>query len=163
MAGAATRNTVDCERKADSDGTCKGTSGDDKLLDEARAFTEILGGSGRDLYVEYSGSRDRSDILEDTGSSSDTYRIMNAGFVRADYDDSDEDELQITDEGGQADVLDLTRTGYDYDDCDYYRNDADDLLLDCPDNDDIIVRDYFSSNSIEYFKFDDTTKNEPFK
>jgi hypothetical protein len=165
VAGAATLNTIDCERKADSDGTCTGTRDADKLLDEAGKFTEILGKGGNDTYVEYSGGTNKEDILHDTSStSSDTYRIENKHFVS-----DPSDALRITDDGGPDDVLNLAPTGYDSNDYTASGIDengdgrADDVFLDCIDpsslacDDDIVIFDYCKRDpdSIELFKFDD--------
>jgi len=160
MAEAATRNTVDCEREATSDGTCSGTRKADRLLDEDNAFTRILGKGGNDLYIEYGGSNSRADDLYDSSTTSDdTYRIANSNFVGEDDDpDIDEDgELEITDEGGEKDTLDLRSTNYESEDCDP-RGVGDDLFINCTGDDDILVHDYCEAgkqNFIELFRFDD--------
>lgn len=156
-AGAATLNTVNCANKATSDGTCTGTNGADKLLDEANAFTDILGRGGNDVYIEYSGDTDSADTLHDSSTtSSDTYKIANRYFVKT-YNDA----LWIIDAGGSNDVLNLYPTGYDSNDCWPYRITWNDLFIDCPGRDNIIVFDYYTTNSIERFRFADGTFTLP--
>ena len=110
-----------------------------------------------------SGGSDSADTLHDSSStSSDTYRIANRNFVK----DSG-DALWIIDEGGSNDVLNLSPTGYDSTDCSPSRINADgdatsnDLFIDCPGRDNIIVFDYYTTNSIELFKFADGTFTLP--
>jgi hypothetical protein len=160
MAEAQTSDTVDCEKKATSAGTCAGTSRADRLLDEANAFTDIRGKEADDIYIEYSGGNRRADDLYDSSSTSnDTYRIANSNFVGTDDDDTvdEEGELFITDEGGEEDTLDLRSTGYDSNDC--TTTDAnDDLFINCTGDDDIVVVGYCErgkQNFIELFRFDD--------
>lgn len=166
IAEAATRTVINCATEASSDGTCTGTSDPDKLLDEPYAFTEILGRGGNDLYVEYSGGTDSADTLHDSSStSSDIYKIANRNFVRtlSFFGDA----LWIIDDGGSDDVLNLKPTGYDSTDCSPSRINADgdasrnDLFIDCPGRDNTIVFDYYTTNSIERFRFADGTFTLP--
>jgi hypothetical protein len=164
MAEAQTRDTIDCERKATSKGTCAGTEQADRLLDEADAYTDIRGKGENDLYIVYSGANTRNDdraddLYDNRSTSNDTYRIANSNFVGEDDDPyiDEEGELYITDEGGEQDTLDLSSTGYDRRDCTI--TDAnDDLFINCTGEDDIVVVGYCErgkQNFIETFRFAD--------
>jgi hypothetical protein len=156
VAGAATYNAINCAKKATSSGTCTGTSGADKLIDEANRFTEILGRGGNDLYIEYSGGTNSADTLRDSSStSSDQYRIENRRFVK-----NSNDALWIIDAGGSNDLLNLSPTNYRSTDCAAQRS-GDDLFINCPGYDNIRVFDYYSSNSIERFRFANGTFTLP--
>jgi hypothetical protein len=160
MAQAAI-NKVRCT----TDPSCTGTNGADRLIDEADSFTKIQGGGGDDTYVERSGSSDSADTLWDNSTTTtDTYYISNDHFNTAAGD-----ALWISDWGGSKDLLDLSPTGYSSSDCDPSPTDArgdgssNDLYIDCPGRDNIVVFDYYTTNSIEKFKFTDGTFVGPSK
>jgi len=143
---------------------CEGTDRGDRLIDRADSFTEIRGEDGDDTYVERSGSSDSADTLWDrSDDSDDTYYI-----ARDDFNTASNDALWILDWGGNRDLLDLSATGYRDRDCDPERTDArgdgsrNDLYIDCPGRDNIIVFDYYTSRfSIEKFRFANGTFEGP--
>jgi len=65
------------------------------------------------------------------------------------------------DSGGNDDELDLSDTGYDSDEC-TPKQDGDDLLINCPGRDNIIVYDFFDDGEIETIVFDDRVINSSF-
>jgi hypothetical protein len=143
---------------------CEGTNRGDRLIDRADSFTEIRGKEGNDTYVERSGEDDSADTLWDwSDESNDTYYISNVGFNTH----GNEDGLWILDWGGSKDVLDLSSTGYRRGACPATREDIrddgsrDDLYMNCPGRDNIIVFDYYSTDSIEKFKYENGTFDEP--
>lgn len=147
---------IQCPTQGDGS-TCLGTPGADFLVDEANAFTAIFGRPGSDTYIEQSGDFTSADTLQDTNdASNDYYYLVNKNFNKVPGD-----ALWVLDSGGTADTLDLSATGYRQADCPTSKIDADrdgnqnDLLLDCPGNDDIIVFDYYTTDSIDSFKFAD--------
>lgn len=140
-----------------TDPVCTGTNRGDRLIDRADSFTEIRGKGGNDIYVERSGSSDSADTLWDWSyTSTDTYYVS-----RDDFNTEANDALWVLDWGGSKDLLDLSPTGYGSSDCDPYPTDArgdgsrNDLYIDCPGRDNIIVFDYYTTDSIERFRFDD--------
>lgn len=138
---------------------CTGTNRADRLIDRAGSFTEIRGKGGNDIYVERSGSSNSADTLWDWSyTSTDTYYVSRENFNTA-FDDA----LWVLDWGGRNDLLDLSPTGYSSSDCDPYPTDArgdrswNDLYIDCPGRDNIIVFDYYTTDSIERFRFTNGT------
>src|SRR4051794_24683463 len=136
---------------------CNGTSGNDFLIDQPKVANNIRGDGGIDGYLEFSGSSLRADTLhDDSTTSSDYYLIANGSFnIVAD------DALFVIDNGGPSDTLDLSPTGYTDPNCPALRvafepdGIQNDLRLNCPGTDNIIVFDYFTTDSIEFFKFAD--------
>jgi hypothetical protein len=139
-----------------SNGICTGNSAANLLLDQANAFTYILGGEGNDTYVEYSGSSTSADTLrDDSTTSSDYYYIANKGFNKRSGD-----ALYVLDNGGSIDTLDLSPAGYRSWDCPHSRV-GNNLFIGCTGGDDIVVFNYYTTDSIEYFKFTDGTSTGP--
>ena len=151
MAEAAL-NKVRCTTKPN----CEGTRQGDRLIDRAGSFTDIRGKDGNDTYVERSGSSTKPDRLYDSGTTSDTYYISGDDFNTAAGD-----ALLILDEGGSNDSLDLRDTGYTADpddedrDCDVSRED-DDLRINCPGADNILVYEWFNDGDMDVM-FEDGT------
>ena len=142
---------------------CKGTSKGDLLIDHADTYTKILGKDGNDTYKERSGGSDYADILADYSyTSNDTYLITRENF-------SPKGRLWLVDFGGNDDLLDFSPAGYRSSDCDPSPIDArkdgtnNDLLIYCGAEDKVVVFDYYTTNSIEDFKFTDGTFPGPTK
>jgi hypothetical protein len=131
---------------------CEGTNKGDRLIDRGNSFTDIRGKGGNDTYEERSGSSNRADRLYDSsGTSDDTYYISDD-----DFNTHDDDALRILDSGGNKDSLNLRDAGYSSSDCDPNRRD-DDLLIDCPGDDNIIIYDFYDDGEIETIKFTNRT------
>jgi hypothetical protein len=128
---------------------CEGTKKGDRLVDRAGSFTDIRGKGGNDTYEEHSGSSNSADTLRDrSDTSDDTYYIADDGF-----NTHENDALYIIDSGGDKDRLDLRDTGYSSSDCEDPRRRDDDLLIDCPGRDNIIIFDYYGDGEIETIRF----------
>jgi hypothetical protein len=132
-----------------SDPVCSGTNRGDRLIDRADSFTDIRGKGGDDTYVERSGSSNSADTLRDNSDTSDdTYYISGD-----DFNTHEDDALWIIDSGGNNDSLDLRDTGYSTSDCPDPERRGDDLLIDCPGRDNIIIFDYYGDGEIESIRF----------
>jgi hypothetical protein len=149
--------TISCPTQ--SNGNCIDNSAANLLIDQANAFTNILGGEGNDTYVEYSGSSTSADSLADgSRMSSDYYYIANRNF-----NNRLGDALFVLDNGGTNDILDLSPARYSHFDCTPSKIAADpdrqlnDLFINCPGRDDIIVFNYYTTDSIDSFNFTDGT------
>jgi hypothetical protein len=142
---------------------CKGTNKGDLIIDYADTYTKMLGKDGNDTYRERSGGSDFADIMEDDSfTSNDTYLITQDNF-------SPKGRLWILDRGGNDDLLDFSAAGYSSPDCDPSPIDArkdgtdNDLLIYCGAEDKVVVFDYYTTNSIDDFKFTNGTFPGPSK
>jgi hypothetical protein len=141
-------NTVQCPNQSD-DETCIGTE-DKDLLVGTEEFENIQGGKGADTYDGKGGG---DDLFDASRKSSDTYIIPATEFnsvVRG--------GINVTDRGGTSDVLDLSA----YSSTDFalskLGNKSNNLLqMEGPGERDIGISSFFTRNTIDKFKFSDTT------
>lgn len=137
--------------------TCVGNNGSNLLLDQPNKFDQIFGEGGNDVYV----TRGDADFLIDSNTISSDYYLVatntpsTASFV-----------LTIEDVGGTLDTLDVSGF-FKSTDVQFRKIDAnndgqvDDLYMfykpASNSVSDISINKFFSTNSIDSFKFSDTT------
>ena len=143
---------VTCPNVAGSIGECVGTSSRDKMVGRDFQFDRIDGREGNDLYDGKGGN----DVCENSSTtSSDTYRISVKEF-------SGTSGVGIRDRGGNKDTIDL-RTVYKAFEFDFSTADrdfdgqADELVMDGPGTNNIVVLDFLTENTIDFYKFKDKT------
>ena len=144
-------NTVLCPNQPGT-ANCVGTDSREKLIGRNFAFDRIEGKEGNDIYDGKSGS----DIWEDSSATStDLYLVSVKEF-------SSSSGLGIRDRGGSQDTLDLSRF-YKSFEFDFSMDDrdfdgiVDDLVLDGPGVNNVVVLDFGNSNSVDHYKFADRT------
>jgi hypothetical protein len=140
-------NTVQCPNQPDGI-TCNGTPGKDRLVGRDNAFDSLNGGEGGNIYDGKGGT---DDWIDSSTTSNDRYLIPSTDFSQLPPDGR---QLFIRDDGGSSDVLDLS--AYRSDDF-FGSRSADDLILDGPGKRDIDIGTFFTTNSIDTFKFSDRT------
>jgi hypothetical protein len=139
-------NVVNCPTGG-SDYYCVGTDARDTLIGRDGMDDYIQGKAGNDVYDGKGGG----DSWEDTSlTSSDTYRVSVKDFNTIGID-----ALTIQDKGGEKDILDLSRF---YKSTDFAFSEAYiHLSMEGPGNNVIYVYDFFTSDSVDVFKFSDKT------
>jgi hypothetical protein len=144
-------NVVQCPTGGSSF-LCAGTSAEDALIGRDGTNDWIQGGEGNDTYDGKGGC----DLLQDTSlTSSDHYLVSVKDFCNIGIS-----TLEIQDNGGNKDVLDLS--GY-YRSSDFvFSRGYTNLHLDGPGVNDVDVDNFFpavsdTADSVEAFKFSDKT------
>jgi CSLREA domain-containing protein len=142
-------NVVQCPTGGSSF-QCVGTGAGEALVGRDGAYDQIQGEEGDDTYNGKGGC----DFLEDAGlTSSDRYLVSVKDFCTIGTS-----ALELQDDGGKNDVLDLSRF-YKSSDFVFYDNSST-LYMDGPGLNDIFVDNFFATgsgtaDSIETFKFSD--------
>jgi Ca2+-binding RTX toxin-like protein len=140
-------NTVHCPNQTDNK-SCVGTARADRLVG-TEAFDSILGGEGNDVYDGKGGS-DR--LSDGSTTSNDRYVLPSTEFGSG---------VLISDGGGSSDVLDLS--AYRTQDFGFSRDlNTQSLKMNGPGNRDITVNLFFTNNTIDAFKFSDSTQTADF-
>ncbi|CAA9431541.1 MAG: hypothetical protein AVDCRST_MAG78-1735 [uncultured Rubrobacteraceae bacterium] len=149
-------NVVKCPNQTYDNYTCKGTAGKDRLVGGPAdrspygAHDQMYGKEGNDVYQ---GGNGRDIFTDESITSSDRYVFPSTEFS---FDSTSSFTYAwVRDWGGSADVLDLA--SYRYDDFDRRNWLGQDLYLEGPEARDILIEDFFTSNTIDYFKFSDRT------
>ena len=139
-------NVVNCPTGG-SDYYCVGTDARDSLVGRDGVDDYIQGKEGNDVYDGKGGG----DSWEDASlTSTDTYRVSVKDFNTIGID-----ALTIQDKGGKKDILDLSRF---YKSTDFAFSGAYvHLNMDGPANNDITVDYFFTSDSVDVFRFSDKT------
>jgi Ca2+-binding RTX toxin-like protein len=137
-------NTVQCPNQPNNE-TCIGTDGKD-LLVGTEEFENIQGGKGADTYDGKDGG---DDLFDASRKSSDTYIIPETEFNSA-----VRGGINVTDRGGASDVLDLSA----YSSTQFALVRFGNLLqMEGPGERDVGISSFFNQNTIDKFKFSDTT------
>jgi parallel beta-helix repeat protein len=144
-------NVVQCPTEGSST-ECVGTSARDALIGRDDSFDHIQGGEGNDVY----NSKGSCDALQDGSlTSTDKYVVSVEEFCNVGIS-----SLSIQDDGGDSDVLDLSRF---YASTDFvFDIGFTNLIMDGPGVNNIDVLNFFTpsggpTNSINVFKFSDKT------
>ena len=139
-------NVVQCPTGGSSADECVGTNARDALIGRA-AYDLIRGGEGNDAYNGKGGC----DAWDDASlTSSDHYLVSVEDFCNNGIS-----FLSIQDDGGSNDTLDLSRY---YASTDFQFSEGFNLLyMDGPGVNDIGILNFFTTNSIDTFKFSDKT------
>lgn len=134
-------NVVQCPTQ--SDGLiCIGTASNDYLVGRD-ASDHLYGEEGNDVYDGKGGS----DLWYDNSTTSSDYYLLSV---------QDFGNLLIQDDGGNSDTLDLSRFHNSYDFS--YSRLGDNLFMDgLGTTNDVTIYSFFSSNSVDSFKFSDGT------
>ena len=158
-----TLNKVRCPTSTSNNFVCEGTRGKDYLIGGSASRSPygetdyIYGEEGGDVYNGGGGG----DVLTDNSTTSnDRYLFPSTEFslsgpISLGY-------AQIQDFGGSTDVLNLSFYKSDDFTRSQYQHNPRTLRLDGPGARDIHIYDFFTTNSIDYFKFSDRiiTANE---
>jgi Ca2+-binding RTX toxin-like protein len=149
-------HTVHCPNQTYDNYTCKGTAGKDRLVGGPAdrspygAHDQMYGKEGDDVYE---GGNGRDIFTDESATSNDRYVLPSTEFS---FDsNSSFPYTWIKDWGGNADVLDLS--SYRYDNFDRRNWLGKDLYLEGDGARDILIDGFFTSNTIETFKFSDRT------
>jgi hypothetical protein len=143
LAEAHKIKTVQCP--TDTSGLdCFGTKGRDKLVGRENVFDRLFGKDGSDIYDGKSGG---DSFFDHSKNSSDRYLVPSTDFG----------DLFIEDDGGSSDVLDVS--AYKSTDFTYskFGSDGNQLLMTGAGNREIHLFDFFKKNTIDSFKFSDST------
>ena len=145
-------NVVQCPTGGTSPDDCVGTNARDALIGRDGAFDHIQGEEGNDAY----NGKGSCDSLDDSSvTSTDRYVVTVVDFCNVGIS-----SLSIQDDGGNSDVLDLSRF---YASTDFvYEIGFTNLIMDGPGVNNIDVLDFFTpsgapTDSIDTFKFSDKT------
>ena len=151
-------NVVQCSNSPDNNYTCNGTPGNDYLVGGPASRSPngetdyMYGGEGDDVYDGGGGG----DVLTDNSTTSNDRYPLPSTEVSSPSPIS-LGVAYIQDFGGSADVLDLGS----YKSTDFARShfqyNPRTLRLDGPGARDIHIYDFFTTNSVDYFKFSDRT------
>jgi hypothetical protein len=126
---------------------CVGTSASENLIGRDATYDNIKGGEGEDTYDGKGGC----DALHDASStSSDKYLVSIKDFCNVGIS-----SLSIQDNGGSKDILDLSRfyKSTDFEPSEAYIH----LNMDGPGVNDVSIYNFFTTDSIDVFKFKDKT------
>ncbi len=139
-------NVVQCPTGGSSY-ECVGTSAGDRLIGRDGTDDYIKGGEGNDTYDGKGGG----DSWEDASlTSNDKYLVSVEDFNSVGID-----TLSIQDNGGSNDILDLSRF---YKSTDFQFSKAYiHLNMDGPGVNDVSIYNFFTTDSIDVFKFSDKT------
>ena len=139
-------NVVQCPTGG-SGTECVGTSARDALIGRDGTYDNIKGAQGNDTYNGKGGC----DALDDASSTgSDYYLVSVQEFCNVGIS-----SLSIQDDGGGQDILDLSRF---YESSDFAFSEAFiHLDMDGPGVNNIIIYNFFTTDSINVFKFSDKT------
>lgn len=141
-------NAVQCPTGGGSSADeCVGTRVGDRLIGRNGAYDYIKGAGGNDIYNGKGGC----DALQDANpTSSDRYLVSVKDFCNNGIS-----TLSIQDSGGRSDTLDLSRF---YKSTDFAFSEAYvHLNMDGPGVNDVSIYNFFTTDSIEFFKFSDKT------
>jgi CSLREA domain-containing protein len=145
-------NVVQCPTGGASPDDCVGTSARDALIGRDGSFDHIQGGEGGDTY----NGKGSCDALDDSSlTSSDRYVVTVVDFCNVGIS-----SLSIQDDGGDSDVLDLSRF---YASTDFvFEIGFTNLIMDGAGVNNIDVLNFFTpsggpTDSIDTFKFSDKT------
>ena len=139
-------NVVQCPTGGSST-ECLGTSAGDALIGRDGTYDNIKGVQGDDIYNGKGGC----DALNDASSTSSDYYLVSVEEFCAVGISS----LSIQDDGGGKDVLDLSRF---YESSDFAFSEAYiHLDMDGPGVNNITIYNFFTTDSINVFKFSDKT------
>jgi hypothetical protein len=144
-------NLIQCPNQSGSK-TCIGTKKGDRL-EGTGEFERIEGRGGNDTYEGKDGG---DDYFDNSKESNDTYVIPDTEFSLP----AGHGGINITDHSGSSDVLDLS--AYSSTEFTLTRTDFDGgggnlLEMEGPGARGIGISDFFSKNTIDSFKFSDTT------
>ncbi len=141
-----TINVVQCPTGGSST-ECVGTSAGDALIGRDGTYDNIKGVQGNDTYNGQGGC----DALNDASpTSSDLYLVSVQDFCNVGIS-----FLSIQDDGGGQDILDLSRF---YESSDFAFSEAFiHLDMDGPGVNNITIYNFFTTNSVDVFKFSDKT------
>jgi hypothetical protein len=139
-------NVVQCPTGG-SDTQCVGTKASDRLIGRDGTYDNIQDRAGNDIYNGKGGC----DALRDASSkSSDRYLVSVKDFCNVGIS-----FLSIQDDGGSNDVLDLSRF---YKSTDFQFSEAYiHLNMDGPGLNDVSIYNFFTTNSVDVFRFSDKT------
>jgi CSLREA domain-containing protein len=139
-------NVVQCPTGGSST-ECVGTSAGDARIGRDDTYDNIKGAQGNDTYNGKGGC----DALYDAGpTSSDLYLVTVEEFCNVGIS-----ALSIQDDGGEKDILDLSRF---YESSDFAFSEAFiHLNMDGPGVNDITINNFFATDSIDVFRFSDKT------
>jgi len=139
-------NVVQCPTGGSST-QCVGTSASDRLIGRDGTYDYIQGGEGNDTYDGQGGG----DAWEDGSfTSSDRYLVSVKDFNSVGIS-----FLSIQDNGGSKDILDLSRF---YKSTDFQFSKAYiHLNMDGPGVNDVSIYNFFTTDSIDVFRFSDKT------
>ncbi len=141
-----TINVVQCPTGGSST-ECVGTSAADALIGRDGTYDNIKGVQGDDTYNGQGGCDAWNDA---SPTSSDRYLVSVQDFCNVGIS-----ALSIQDDGGGEDILDLSRF---YESSDFVFSEAFiHLDMDGPGNNNISINNFFTTNSINVFKFSDKT------
>jgi Ca2+-binding RTX toxin-like protein len=125
---------------------CTGTPGNDLLVGTGE-YERINGNEGNDVYDGKGGC----DALDDTSSTSSDYYLVSV----EDFCNVGISSLSIQDNGGGSDTLDLSRF---YESTDFEFSEAYiHLYMDGPGVNDVSIYDFFTTDSVDVFRFSDKT------
>jgi hypothetical protein len=138
-------NVVQCQPNSETGNDCFGTQGRDRMVG-TDSGENIFGQGGNDVYQANGG---KDNMFDTSLTSSDTYTGYSASFTF--FSD------RIKDDGGSSDFLDLGSLRA-LDDIALVRIDdpdpnPDNLFLDGPGFNDILIVDHFGQGRIEKIKF----------
>jgi hypothetical protein len=144
---AEAQKKVQCPTGGTSTDECDGTSASDYLIGRDSTYDRIRGGEGNDTYDGKGGC----DAWDDASlTSSDKYKVSVEDFCNVGIS-----SLSIQDNGGSKDILDLSRF---YKSTDFRFSEAYiHLNMDGPGVNDISIYNFFTTDSIDVFKFKDKT------
>jgi hypothetical protein len=147
-------NVVQCPNSPDDNYFCEGTPGNDYLIggpadrSPLGEFDEAYGKEGDDVYDSGHGG---DNLTDESATSNDRYLFPSTGFGSRNGRPAG---ATVKDSGGSADVLDLGS----YKSTNFGRSKSGDgLFLLGPAPRAIYIRDFFTTNSIDYFRFSDLT------
>ena len=132
---------------AGSDTQCVGTNGSDRLIGRDGTYDNIQGRAANDTYDGKGGC---DALRDDNSTSSDRYVVSVKNFCNVGIS-----TLSIQDDGGSKDILDLSRfyksTDFEYSEAYIHLN------MDGPGVNDISIHNFFTTNSVDVFRFSDKT------
>lgn len=139
-------NVVQCPTGG-SDTQCDGTRTSDRLIGRDGTYDNIQDRAGNDTYNGKGGC----DSLRDASSkSSDRYVVSVKDFCNVGIS-----TLSIQDDGGSKDILDLSRfyksTDFEFSEAYIHLN------MDGPGVNDVSIYNFFTTNSVDVFRFSDKT------
>jgi hypothetical protein len=139
-------NVVQCPTGG-SDTQCVGTKASDRLIGRDGMYDNIQDRAGNDTYNGKGGC----DALRDASSkSSDRYLVSVKDFCNNGIS-----FLSIQDDGGSKDILDLSRfyksTDFEFSEAYIHLN------MDGPGVNDVSIYNFFTTNSVDVFRFSDKT------
>jgi hypothetical protein len=139
-------NVVQCPTGGSSY-ECVGTSAKDRLIGRDDTYDNIQGAEGNDTY-DGKGSCDS--WRDGSLTSNDRYLVSVKDFCNVGIS-----TLSIEDNGGSKDLLDLSNF-YKSTDFGYFEG-YKILHMDGPGVNDVVIYNFFTTDSVDYFKFKDKT------